>query len=150
MSFVDMIKSIGIMGSNFSIPANRFPVASPADIAAVIAEALLNLNFSGHSIQYIASDETGTDEIAATLGKVIGKPDLKWIKLCDDQIVQALMQSGMSKEVADDHIEMFKTLDSGEAFEDYWKQHPGRLGTTKLKDFAKVFAEAYNKREVFA
>jgi hypothetical protein len=39
---------------------------------------------------------------------------------------------------------MFKALQSGRLMEDYWRHHPGRLGTTKLEDFARVFAAEYS------
>ena len=78
---IGMIKHAGFIGGNYSAADNSFILVHPNDIAAVAAQALLNLNFTGHSVQYIASDETSTDSIASTLGKAIGKPDLKWVEL---------------------------------------------------------------------
>ena len=143
MANIDMIKNMEIIGSNFSISANRFPVADPVDIAAAATEELLSLNFSGHSVRYIASDETGTDEIAAVIGKAIGKPELKWMKFTAKQVLEGMQQSGIPKEVAGEFVEMFIALDGNRFTEDYWKHHP-QLGTFKLEDFAKVFAAAYN------
>jgi hypothetical protein len=115
------------------------------DIAAAAIEELLSLNFSGHSVRYIASDETGTDEIASVIGKAIGKPELKWMKFTAEQVLEGMQRSGIPKEVASEFVEMFTALDGNRFTEDYWKHHPP-LGTLKLEDFAKVFAAAYNAK----
>jgi uncharacterized protein YbjT (DUF2867 family) len=146
MANIDMIKNMGIIGSNFSISENRFPVADSEDIAAAAAEELLGLNFTGHSIRYIASDETGTDEIAAVIGKAIGKPDLRWVKFTTEQVLGGMQQSGIPTEIADEFVEMFTALNDDRFMEDYWKHRP-QLGTVKLVDFAKVFAAAYNENK---
>jgi len=142
MANIDMIMNIGIIGSNFSIPPNKFPVADSIDIAAAAAEELLELNFNAHSIRYVASDETGTDEIATVIGKAIGKPNLVWIKFTDEEVLRGMQQSGITKEIAGELVEMFAALDNGRFLEDYWKHRP-QSGTVKLEDFAKVFAKAY-------
>jgi uncharacterized protein YbjT (DUF2867 family) len=148
MTNINMIKNMGIIGSNFSIPDNKFPVSDSADIAALAAEELLSLHFSGHSVRYIVSDETGTDEIASTLGKAIGKPELKWIKFTNEQVLEGMLQAGIPKEIADEFVEMFTALNGNQFMEDYWKHHP-QPGTVRLEDFAKVFADAYNANKYF-
>lgn len=145
-ALIDMIKSMGIMGSNFSVANSKFPVVHPADIAVVAAEELLELNFSGHTVRYIASDETGTDEIAAVLGKAIGKPDLKWVQFTDEQAYESMLQAGFPKETASLFVEGFQVLHSGKIWEDYWINHPEKLGATKLEDFAHEFAAVYNEK----
>ncbi len=142
MANINMIKNMGIIGSNFSIAANRFPVSDPVDISTAAAEELLRLTFSGHSVRYIASDESGTDEIAAVIGKAIGKPELKWIKFTDAQVLTGMQQSGVPTGIAGDLVEMFTAMDGDRFTEDYWTHHPS-LGIVKLEDFAKEFAAAY-------
>ncbi|MBO9561911.1 MAG: NAD(P)H-binding protein [Niastella sp.] len=138
-----LIKQAGIAGGNFSVPARRFPIADTSDIAAVAAEELLQLKFKGHGVRYIASDEVGTDDIAAALGKAVGKPELPWVKFPDDQAKAGMLQGGLGEDLADNYVEMGRTIDSGILFEDYWK-HKQALGKVKLNDFAQVFAAAYN------
>lgn len=138
-----LIKQAGIAGGNFSVPAQQFPIVDTSDIAAVAAEELLQLKFKGHGVRYIASDEVGTDAIAAALGKAVGKPETPWVKFPDDQAKAGMMQAGLSEDLADNYIEMGHAIDSGILFEDYWKNKQA-LGKVKLDDFAKVFAAAYN------
>ena len=143
---IGMARQMNIIGGNFSIPAGRFPLADTIDIAQAAGEELLQLNFTGHSVRYIVSDETGTEQIAETIGRAIGKPDLRWVKFPDDQALNGLQQAGFPDEVARNYIEMGQALDSGKIMEDYWNHRPSSLGKIKLDQFAKQFAAIYHAR----
>lgn len=147
LTLMDMVRYMNIIGSNFSFAAGRFPVAHTDDVAAVAAQELLNLDFAGHSMQYVASDETGTDEIAAVLGNASGKPDLRWLKFSPDQVLQSLQQSGFPANTAQEYVNMFDSMDSGLVTEDYWKNRSGNFGMTKLEDFAKEFATIFLQQQ---
>jgi hypothetical protein len=73
-------------------------------IAEAAATALSSLSFTGKNILYIISDKKNGREIAQTLGAAIGKPDLIWIQFPDEQLLQALLQNGFSKEAAQHYI----------------------------------------------
>lgn len=145
LSTIGLIKGLGIIGSNFNIADKKFVIVDPADIAAVAAEQLLKLDFSGHSVTYIASDEVSTADVAAILGKAIGKPDLQWVPFTDEQALNGAIQAGLPEEIAKNYIEMGQAIHSGKMTDDYWKNRPAVLGKTKLVDFAPVFAAAYNQ-----
>jgi len=142
---VGLIKSNGIMGNMFTIPEGDFTVVDPYEIAVAAADALSERNFVGHSFRYIVSDETGTDEIAALIGKEIGKPDLKWVKFPPQDLRSALLGYGFAEGAADEYVEMFDALDRGVLFEDYVRHKP-RLGRVAIEDFAKRFAQVYFSR----
>jgi uncharacterized protein YbjT (DUF2867 family) len=146
LSNVGMIKNIGIMGANFGKPDVKFVLVHPSDIADVAFEELSNLNFTGHSIRYIASDERTTDEIASVIGNAIGKPDLKWVVFSDEDALNGMIQAGLPEEVAKNYQEMNMSAQSGKMTEDYWKHRPA-LSKTKLEEFAKTFAAIYNGEE---
>ena len=143
-SNIGLIKEAGIMGANFAVADNKFPIVDPADITAIAAEELLHLNFSGHTVRYIASDEVSTNAIASEIGNAIGKPDLTWVPFTSEQAFGGMKGAGLSEEIAKNYVEMNNAINSGIMNEDYWRNHPSTLGKTKLKDFAKVFAVAYN------
>lgn len=141
---IPMIKAAGIIGSNFSIAAGKFPIVHTNDIADVAAEELLNLEFSGHGYRYIASDVVGTDDIAREIGHAIGKPELSWVKFEDEQALQGMIQAGLPAEVASNYVEMGRSLHEGKMVEDYWIHQPS-LGKTRLPEFAKEFAAIFQQ-----
>lgn len=144
---VGMVKHMGIIGGNFGVSDKKFVAVDPSDIAEVAVQELLALKFTGSSVVYIASDEFSTDDIAATLGKAIGKPDLKWLVFTDEQATQGAVQAGLPEEMAVNYTEMGHSLNTGAMLADYWKHHPASLGKVKLADFAKTFAAVYNSPE---
>lgn len=141
---IGLVKNAGIIGSNFGTPAGGFVIVDPSDIAAVAAEELLGLSFTGHSVRYIASDEVTTGAIAKTIGEAIGKPELPWVEFTDEQSLNGMLGAGLPEEVAKNYTEMGAALRTGIMSEDYWKHRPATLGKVKLADFAAVFAHVYN------
>ncbi len=150
LNTIGLIKNAGIIGSNFSVSDKKFMIVSPSDIADAAIQKLLSLNFTGHSIEYIASDEVSTDDIAAVLGNAIDKPGLKWVAFTDEQSLQGALQAGLPEELAKNYTEMGHAIQTGQMFEDYWKHRPSSLGKIKLANFAKTFAAAYNAGEAVA
>ena len=144
---IDMVRTLGIIGGNFGGPNLQIPIVDPSDIAETAAHELINLDFSGHSYRYIASDENTSDQIANVLGSAIGKPGLNWIVFSDEDALKGMIQAGLPAEIAKNFVEMNHSLHTGEMSTDYWKNHPDNLGKTKLEDFAKVFAAVYNSNE---
>jgi uncharacterized protein YbjT (DUF2867 family) len=142
---ISLIKKAGIIGSNFGFTDKKFTLADTSDIAAAAIAALLKTDFTGHSVQYIASDEVSTDQIATTLGDAIGKPTLQWVTFTDDQALQGAVQAGLPEEIAKNYTAMGHALHTGEMGADYWQHRPAVLGKVKLDDFAKVFAAAYKE-----
>jgi hypothetical protein len=59
-------------------------------------------------------------------------------------IVLSLLQAGLPQEIAKNFAEMGSAIRTGKLLEEYWKPHPDSSGKTKLEDFAKSFASAYN------
>ena len=141
---VGMVKNMNIIGGNFGGADFKMLLADPHDIAEIAFEELSNLNFTGHSVRYIGSDERSTEDIAKTLGAAIGKPQLPWVTFSDEQAYGGMMQMGLPENAAKNYAEMGHAMHDGSMFEDYWKHHPKKLGKTKLEDFAKTFAAVYN------
>lgn len=142
-SQVGMIRNLEIMGSNFSFEATGFPLVHPSDIAFAAALKLQSLDFSGINVEYLASDQRSTNDIAAVLGNAVGKPDLKWIKFSDEQMFDALLQSGLHARPAKELVEGFHAIDTGKVFEEYLKM-PTQLKKLKLEEFAEEFAAIYS------
>jgi uncharacterized protein YbjT (DUF2867 family) len=137
-----MVKHMGIIGGNYG-ENTKLVLVHPADIADVAAEELLGLSFKGKSIRYIASDEKTTNEVAAILGKEIGKPELPWVNFKDEETLGGMLQAGVPEEIAKNYAEMGAAMRSGEMDSDYLKNKPTEFGKTKFEAFAPVFAAVY-------
>ncbi len=138
---IGLIKQAGIMGSNYGDGEKVFLV-HPRDIAAAALEELSNLKFTSNSVRYIFGDERSGKEIAEVLGKAIQK-DLKWVAFTDEQQKQGLLQAGLSETHSNGYVEMGRAMREGLMQEDARKNKPA-LSPTKLEEFAKEFAAAYN------
>ncbi len=141
---VGLIKNMGIMGSNFGGSDYKLVLTDTNDIADVAFEELSALQFKGHSVRYIASDERSTDEIAKLIGSAIGNPTLPWVVFTNEQAKEGMLQAGLPEEVVNNYTEMGAALQSGIMQEDYWKSRPEKLGKVKLGDFVRKFAAVYN------
>jgi uncharacterized protein YbjT (DUF2867 family) len=141
-SQIPTIKAMGVLGGNYK--GDVFvAVVDPADIAEAAVEELLTQSFKGVSVRYVASEETTPNQIAAVLGAAIGKPDLKWAFVPDAQLKAGLLQGGLKETMAEGFVEMGRSINSGDFMADYLLHKPV-LGTHKLKEFGKAFANAYN------
>jgi uncharacterized protein YbjT (DUF2867 family) len=141
-SFIQTIKTKGAIISNYG-GDQKEPWVSPTDIAAVIAEEV-ELPFEGRTVRYVASDEVSPNEIAAALAEAIGKPDLEWRVISDEQLLNTWLGIGFNAQMAHGFVEMQAGQGSGKLYEDYYQNVP-ELGKVKLKDFALQFAAAYNE-----
>ena len=95
-------------------PDLKLPMIATHDIGAFAADALLSLTFHGKQTQELLGQRDITyTEVAAIIGKAIGKPDLKYTQLPDEQIRPAMVQMGMSEQFAGLILEMAASLNSG-------------------------------------
>jgi len=140
---IGLLKQAGIYGNNYG-PDRKLILVHPRDIAAVAAEELLSVSFKGIGVRYIAGDERTSKDVAAVLGAAIGKPELPYVQFSDEDNHQGLLAAGLSEEVANNYTEMGVAIRTGTMFEDY-QQHRPVPSPTRLEDFAKEFAVAYNR-----
>ncbi len=139
--FADMIKGAGFIGSNYG-GEDKLILVSPGDIATVAAEELEKTS-ARQNIRYIISDERTSGEVASVLGKAIGKPDLKWMILSDEQVKAGMEQGGLPPYIISNAMDLGASIHTGVLNEDYELHKPIALGKTKLEEFAKEFAAAY-------
>ncbi len=84
------------------------------DIGAAAADALLRLAFEGkHTQELQGQRDLDYIEAAGIIGKAIGKPDLGYIHAPDAQIRAAMVQMGMSDNMAGLILEMAGALNTG-------------------------------------
>lgn len=139
-AFIRTIKTQDAIVANYG-GDEKEPWVSPLDIAAAIAEEI-ERPFQGRSIRYIASDEVSPNEVAKILGGAIGKADLKWLVISDEQSENGMIASGMNPKIAKSLVEMNASRRGGVLYQDYFRHKPA-LGKIKLTDFARDFAAIY-------
>jgi uncharacterized protein YbjT (DUF2867 family) len=138
---IDMVKHANILGANYGADS-KLVLVHPRNIAEVAAE-VLESNFTGKTIQYVASDDESTPaEVAKVLGTAVGKPALPWIEFSNEDAFNGMVGAGLPEEIAKNYVEMGDAIRSNKLFVDYYKNRPV-LGNIKLKDFAAEFVAAY-------
>ncbi|MGE5110284.1 MAG: NmrA family NAD(P)-binding protein [Acidobacteriaceae bacterium] len=95
-------------------PDLKLPMIATRDIGTAAADALLHPTVPGKQTrELLGQRDLSYNEVAAILGKAIGKPDLKYVQLSDDQARGAMVQMGMSDQAARLLLEMAASLNSG-------------------------------------
>ena len=125
-------------------PDLKLPMIATQDIGAAAADALLRLSFRGKQTQELHG-QRDLDYIEATtvIGGAIGKTNLGYVHAPDAQIRVALVQMGMSDDLAGLILEMAAALNAGHmrALE---PRNPRNTTPTPFESFvAEAFVPAY-------
>ena len=140
LGFIPMIKSAGYIGTVYGAE-DRLPMVAPEDIATVIAAEIVQVDGT-NKVRYVTSDERSCNDIAFVLGKAIGKADLEWRILPEEQVFQMLRDNGVDEGLAESLVELASATHSGILREDF-DQQPVQVGKVRLEDFAKTFHSVY-------
>lgn len=89
------------------------PMIATRDIGAAAAKALLDLDFGPQQTsELLGQRDISMAEVATIIGKAIGKPDLTYMQLPDEQVRTALTSLGMSLNLVNLILEMSAGLNS--------------------------------------
>jgi uncharacterized protein YbjT (DUF2867 family) len=95
-------------------PDLKLPMIATRDIGAAATDALISLSFRGKQThELLGQRDLDYTEVAAIIGKAIGKSDLRYVNAPDDQIRAAMVQMGMSDQFVSLLLEMVGALNSG-------------------------------------
>ena len=110
---IGVIRSLGMMAGPVRADV-LLPMIATRDIGVAAAEALLRLDFKGQQTQELLGPrDVAYAEAAKIIGAAIGKPGLAYVQLPDEQVIQAMMGMGMSKNMAVLLCEMSAAINSG-------------------------------------
>ena len=110
---IGIIQAMGITAGPLRADL-MLPMIATRDIGAAAAEALVRLAFNGQQTRELLGErDLSYSEIGTIIGSAIGKPDLNYVQLPDEQLRGALTQMGMSLNVANLLLEMSAALNSG-------------------------------------
>ena len=143
LNYVNSIKNQDVITANYG-GDDTVLWASNLDIADAIVDELESA-VTGRNVRYVTSDELTCNETASILGTAIGKPDLTWVTVSDEQQLSGLKAHGMNESIALDFVEMNASIHTGEFYKDY-NRHKPALGNVKLPEFAQEFAAVYHQQ----
>ncbi|HUO26622.1 MAG TPA: NmrA family NAD(P)-binding protein [Candidatus Aquilonibacter sp.] len=118
------------------------------DIGAAAADALLHPAIQGKQTRELQGQrDLSYSEVATIIGKAIGKSDLKYVQVPDDQFRAILVQMGMSEQMAKLLVEMTGAMNAGKmrALEPRTAQN---TTPTSYETFvAEAFVPAYRQQK---
>jgi uncharacterized protein YbjT (DUF2867 family) len=138
---IPLIKSKGIFGNNYN-GTDRLALTHHEDLSTALAEEL-QAEGSGFEVKYVVSDVSTGDEIARSFGQVIGKPELIWTNIPDEQLKQRMLAGGLPPELAGLIVEMGQGVRAGVITKDFFASGAKVTGQIKLEQFAEEFKAAY-------
>jgi uncharacterized protein YbjT (DUF2867 family) len=141
--FIDSIKRRGYIRANYG-GEDKTQLVAATDIAVAAAEEL-DAILPARPVRYILSDECSCNNIAAVLGKAIGKPDLQWITCSREEALADFKEKGIPDNTAAEIADIYDSIHNGAFEEDYYAHGPVVPGKIKLTDFAKEFAAVFNQ-----
>jgi len=109
---IGIIRGFGMMAGpvRADVP---LPMIATRDIGAAAAEALLRLDFKQQTQELLGPREVTYAEAAKIIGLAIGKQDLTYVQLPDEQVIQAMTGMGMSRNMAELLCEMSAAINNG-------------------------------------
>jgi uncharacterized protein YbjT (DUF2867 family) len=124
----------------------KVPMIATRDIGAAAADALLQPIHGKQTRELNGQRDLSYNEVAAILGKAIGKPDLKYVQVPDDQFRGVLVQMGMSEPMAKLLLEMTNSMNAGK-MHPLESRNPKNTTPTSYETFAaEVFLPAYKQQ----
>lgn len=155
---VAFIRPVGFYSNLFSlvagIRANHIITATapettlrryvdPSDIAD-LAYRLISNPPTGHTVNYVMSDEFSFADLITQLKSALKLPDLKQLTITSDQYKDQLLAAHLPEKVVAGFVQMTTYSDHpNKAYADM-NNHPVYLGKVKLADFVQTFTFAYN------
>lgn len=139
-----VIRSFGKLAGPLR-PNLRVSMIATRDIGARAAAILHKRHFTGKQTrELLGQRDLDYREAAAVIGKAIGRSDLEYAQLPQEQMKPALAQMGMSNNMADLLLEMAEALNSGymKALEPRSAENttPTSIETFVAEEFMPVFA----------
>jgi len=150
LALIGMIHGMGLVGSAL-IPDLKLPMAATRDVGYYAAQRLLHLDFSGKQTRELLGErDLSMTEVAAVIGRAIGKPDLSYQQLPYDVVQQAITDLGVPPAGAALYIEMYKAIND-KVVVALEPRSPENTTPTSFEKFVQeVFVPAYQGKAASA
>jgi uncharacterized protein YbjT (DUF2867 family) len=117
LAALPMIRAQKVSGS--AVKANvQFPMVATEDVAREAADRLIKCDFKGHEVSLLLGPEdVSMSEATRAIGRQLDMPDLPYVEFAPADVKTALLEAGMSAEVAGLLVEMQLALNDGVYYE---------------------------------
>jgi len=145
LGLIGTIKQMGVAGTPVGAD-QKFPMVATKDIGAVAAKRLLDLDFTGNTVEYVLGPrDVSYAEVTAIAGKAIGKPDLKYVQFPYEDAVKGMAASGFcGEDAARLMVDLAKAINDGSLLNGHQRTEANSTPTT-YEEFSQVFAWVYNQ-----
>jgi uncharacterized protein YbjT (DUF2867 family) len=136
---IPLINKKGIAGS--AVRGDRaFAMIATRDIAACVAQRLVNRDFAGKSVQdLLGQRDLSLVEATAVIGRAIAMPGLQYVQFPYADAEEWLLEMGVGKDVSMLFMEMSKALNDG-IFAVNRPRSRDNTTPTSIEEFAETFA----------
>ena len=140
---IGLVKSKGINGTA-AVGDHAIPMVYTQDVAKVAAAHLVNLDFTGKSVQAVMGPRDYTySEFTEIIGKAIGKPELPYVQIPVDQAKQVFAGNGFSEDFVDNLLGMAVAIEDG--IFNYQKRDASTTSPTTAEEFVnEIYLPIYN------
>lgn len=143
---IGIIKKTGAAGSPLQEDV-RMPMIALRDIAAVGAERLMKLDFSGKTHQELLGQrDLALPEAISILGRAIGRENLAYVRFEYEDFGRGMRNAGFSADAAASMIELYRALNEGRV-QPVAPRSAENTTPTSIEDFARVFAAVYGQHD---
>lgn len=140
---IPMIKKMNIAGSAIR-GDQKFAMIASKDIAAFVADRLMQKDFSGKSVRdLLGQRDLSMNEAISILGSKINKPDLAYIQFSYEEAEKGMISAGLSEDVSKLFIEMSMALNNG-LFAVNVPRTGDNTTATSIEQFSDTFAATYS------
>lgn len=141
---LEVIKILGVVGSPIAAHVSQ-PVVATKDIAEVAANRLAVLNKKGHAMEYVLGQrDLSYADITRVLGKALNRTDLQYVQFSRDETAMAMMQMGVSQNIARLLADLAEGINNGEVL-GHHRRTPENTTPTSIEEFAEGFARMFQQ-----
>jgi uncharacterized protein YbjT (DUF2867 family) len=139
---LEQIKHEGIYADSVE-PDLAVPMIASRDVADVAAKALAARDWTGVVVrELLGQRDLSYPEATRVIGECIGRPDAQYVHLSYAQMVEALVQAGLSESFAALYVEMTRAFNEG-LVQPRAGRTPENTTPTRFEDFVEELAHAY-------